>query len=184
MVGLDEMIEVEDFDFFNSKGLRNADNTDDYDYNCAGYALDTFSWYSVYEEGRDCDEEAEEIEKLLDIYTIDEIYDLKLQEYTEKMLNDFPNLRVLKDPTEVKENERLIYFRIFISDKYLEDYDEISTDFHFCWFDKETNHWKEKAGSSEIRNCDYNIKNDLWPLAGDDIFYDSRTVYLALKEGK
>ena len=32
-------------DFFNWRGLRNEDNTDRWDYNCAGFALGTFSWY-------------------------------------------------------------------------------------------------------------------------------------------
>ena len=32
-------------DLFNRNGERNAFNTDQWYYNCGGYALGTFSWY-------------------------------------------------------------------------------------------------------------------------------------------
>ena len=38
------------FDPKNSNHLRNINNTDKFDYNCGGYALGTFSWYTPFDE--------------------------------------------------------------------------------------------------------------------------------------
>ena len=37
-------------DLFNNERARNIHNTDTYFYNCAGYALGTFSWYQPYDD--------------------------------------------------------------------------------------------------------------------------------------
>lgn len=173
---------LDEFDFFNSKGLRNADNTDCWDFNCAGLALDTFSWYSVYKNGNDCDDEAYEIGELLDSYSLKEIYRIKLEEYVTKMLNDFSNLRVIEDEDELEDDERLIIFRIGIGVDYGYEEKYVSTDFHFRWYNKKEGHWYEKCGSSDIRICDEEMEFDYWPCHGEEFSYDSEPVYLALKE--
>ena len=174
-------------DFFNANGTRNANNTDEDDYNCAGYALNTFSWYIPYKY--DVDEEEFDIEcMLMDEMSKEEIYEVKLAEYINRMLKDFSNLRVLTSPTDVKSNERLIYFRIFyelLSEKSFESDngskisidEQIHTDFHYRYF--ENGKWWEKCGGSELREVPIEEMKGPW-ICGSNI-YDSRTVYLALK---
>lgn len=169
-------IYTEEEDYFNSFKTRNAENTDKYDYNCGGYALNTFSWYRPYE-----DDDEDPIEPLIEEgFTKEEIYEIKLGQYVSTMLNDFPNLRVLTSPTDVKKSERLIFFRFFYE---LEDEDEdgyysgIHTDFHYRFFDSDC--WKEKCGRSDTRICKPEEMEGVWDCGSNH--YDSRTVYLALK---
>lgn len=177
MVGVREYLD--EFDFFNSKGLRNADNTDYWDFNCAGLALDTFSWYSVYKDGNDCEDEAYEIEELLESHSFQEVYKIKLNEYVNKVLKDFPNLRIINDEKELKDSERFIIFRFGAQE---EETGHISTDFHFRWYDKKRGHWYEKCGQGDIEICDWEMKNDYWSCGDEANFYDSDLVYFALKE--
>lgn len=178
---------IED-DFFNAYKTRNCENTDEDDYNCAGYALNTFSWYTPFKG--DSDEEMLNIHCLIeDGMSKEAIYELKLEEYSLKMLSDFPNLRLLTSPTDVKENERLIYFKIFyevysidfldflgMEEEDYNDGDEIHMDFHYRFY--EDGHWHEKCGSTYLRTCD-NEMTSVWDCGCNQ--YDSRTVYFALE---
>lgn len=173
-------------DYYNIKGTRNSDNTDKYEYNCGGYALNTFSWYEPYDIDIDDieDEIAEYIDKGL---SKQEIYEILLDRFTSKLLSEFDNLRLIKDNSEVKEDERLVYFRYFyelVSDfddnwQGTEDsYDYIHSDFHFRFY--EDGHWYEKNGSGPIHTCDGD-ENDgpVW-FCGVNL-YDSPIVKFALK---
>lgn len=170
-------------DYLNSYRNRNAENTDTYDYNCGGEALKTYSFYFPYYI--DADEEDERIAEMIeDGMDAEEIKELLLTEYTEKMLEDFPDtLRILSKPTEVLPNERLIYFRVALEifdDELPYSYTGIDTDFHFCYF--EDGHWYEKRGGlAPHQNCDERVRSGVWQ-SGRGLCYDSRTVYLALKE--
>lgn len=89
-------------DLFNRHNLRNASNTDQFEYNCAGFALGTFSWYCPSHTGdvwgwRDWDMDyMEELTK----------------ECVEIMLNDFADLRVIADMNELGVGEYAIAFRV------------------------------------------------------------------------
>ena len=174
------MIAIEERkDYLNSLGLRNADNTETEDYNCGGEALGTYSFYMPY--NGDTEDQEDKIAELIDQeYSREEIYMFLLAEYTDFMLSDFPNLRVLSNPTEIKSNERLIYFRIGFELEGLDDegyYDCVHFDFHYRYF--EDGHWYEKCGECDGRQiCDNDMEGD-WECGYN--IYDSRTVYLALE---
>lgn len=168
-----------EYDYLNSQGLRNVDNTDVDDYNCGGYALNTFSWYMPY-EGETEDQEFKVSDMIEADFSLEEIYEILLSDYTSYMLNEIEGLRLLTDPTEVKKNERLIYFRIFVDligyDSETEYYDDVHFDFHYRYF--ENGHWYEKCGGDDLRTCDEDMESD-WECGYN--VYDSRTVYLALE---
>ena len=98
---------------------NNLNNTDKCDYNCGGYALETFDWYRPRIESLRCTRKAGA--------TIESCVDF--------MLEDFPNLRKAESIDDVKENEYLIAFRLG------ED------DFHFLKRAK-NHHWYHKRGAS------------------------------------
>lgn len=87
-------------DLFNRNNQRNADNTEEGTYNCAGYALGTFSWYLPHDENT----WGHHFSKM----------DMELitEECVHNMLNDFSDLRVINDLREVKRSEYAIAFRV------------------------------------------------------------------------
>lgn len=115
-------------DLFNIHNARNAENTDQFDYNCGGYALGTFSWYlpSRTDEmwgfwlRRDKSELAEITEMAVKV-----------------MLEDFADLRVISSVDEVQTNEFAIAFRC-------------SSDGDFHYVRQFRNRWYHKCGVSDI----------------------------------
>ena len=89
-------------DFFNKLGTRNAQNTRVFEYNCGGYALNTFSWYCPHNIGSD---------RYYSSYT-----EKGMQKTTQNavafMLKEFSDLRVIKDIKELAQDEYAIAFRI------------------------------------------------------------------------
>lgn len=73
-------------------------------YNCGGFALNTKDWYIPYPD-------AEEIEYMENL-VIEKGKLVLLEMFVEHMLNEFPNLRLIKDEEELKDYESLILFRI------------------------------------------------------------------------
>lgn len=115
-------------DLFNHSNARNVQNTNQQDYNCAGYALGTFSWYlptHTDEIWGDWFEDDTEIAKVT-------------QMCVKVMLEDFADLRVIADMSELGINEYAIAFRI-----------SSDGDFHYMKqsFYKE---WKHKTGWGDI----------------------------------
>ena len=94
------------------------------DYNCGGYALNTFDWYRPYEN---------EFEEYF-------ATDRKgMQRYVDHMLEEFSgSLRVINSLKELRENEYAIAFRTR------------KTDFHYCKRAK-SGHWTHKPGWAPIR---------------------------------
>lgn len=78
-------------DCFNHKHERNIRNTDKFSYNCAGYALETFSWYIPLTSGKN-----------KSYY-----YNTMIQ----AMLKDFPDLRIIKKISDLQFDEYAIAFR-------------------------------------------------------------------------
>lgn len=119
-------------DPFNNQNRRNGFNTDRDDYNCGGFALGTYSWYIPDPDGswfgfRCYDLDEEDMEEV----TVRAV---------EKMLLDFPDLRVISTLAEIQANEYGIAFRV-----------SSDGDFHFC---KQFtgNLWYHKPGRSKIRS--------------------------------
>lgn len=78
-------------DYFNHKHERNIRNTNKIFYNCAGYALETFSWYIPLTSGINNSRH----------------YDIMVQ----TMLEDFPDLRIIKKISDLQFDEYAIAFR-------------------------------------------------------------------------
>jgi hypothetical protein len=173
-------------DYYNVKGTRNSNNTDDFEYNCGGYALNTFSWYEPYDVDIDIIEE--DIAEYIDHgYLKEQIYNILLSRFVKHILKDFKTLRTIKDKSELKSDERLIYFRYFfelVSDfddnwNGTEDsYDYIHSDFHFRFY--ENNHWYEKNGSGPIHMCDGEDNDGPVWICGANA-YDSPIIKFAMK---
>lgn len=131
-------------DLFNFQRKRNIKNTCKALYNCAGYALGTFSWY--------CPNEEDEwywgfMEDLSDA----EMF-AKTFETVNFMLKDFKGrLRLIKSVDEIQENEYAIAYRV-------------SSDGDFHFMKKMANGWHHKQGGSKnilVESEDY-VLNGIW----------------------
>jgi hypothetical protein len=114
--------DFESYDYLNIKKKRNADNTDTEDYNCGGYAFETYSWYSPY--NTDFDERCDEVRDFLrNGGSVEDAFEVFLQVDTESMLEDFEGrLRVVESERAIiKDDEVLIAYRLRIIPRYNED---------------------------------------------------------------
>lgn len=143
-------------DELNLNGERNIQNTSKIDYNCGGYALETFNWYMPYEKelryklyGVNCGE-----------YTLEQT----LQIAIDFMLKDFNgSLRLIDSVEELKDNEYAIAFKIG------------NHDFHYAKRSKSGNWFHKMGGNSKIfRMSKEKIFSDSW-ING----YVSKTVLFA-----
>ena len=117
-------------DALNRQGHRNTANTDIDDYNCAGYALSTYSWYCPYDKWW-----ARRFEtKIKCLKGYKKIF---MHHAIETMLKDFPTLRRIHLPDEATPNERVIALRL------------ADHDFHFMY--RGLNKvWYQKMGGTEL----------------------------------
>lgn len=128
-------------DLFNNERARNIHNTDTYFYNCAGYALGTFSWYCPYDDydlfSLLCDsDELEEITKLTVFH----------------MLKDFEGkLRVISSLEELRKDEYAIAYRV-------------SSDGDFHFMKKARTRWHHKQGNTPtiLTESEDNVLNSIW----------------------
>lgn len=129
-------------DLFNNERARNIHNTDTHLYNCAGYALGTFSWYCPNEE--DWEYWGENLSDV-EMFT-------KTFETINFMLKDFKgHLRLIRSVDEVQENEYAIAYRV-------------SSDGDFHFMKKMADGWHHKRGGSAhiyIATEDY-VLNEIW----------------------
>lgn len=142
-------------DPFNRLNCRNVSNTKKDTYNCAGYALETFSWYCPYDGMYDCEEWAFASEYRMSEWTVKCVH---------KMLEDFPTLRVIDRTDDAHDNETVIVFRL-------------SSDGDFHYIKRGKNHlWYHKCGGSE----EINIMPEKEVFSKEWIFrYDGPLVLLA-----
>ena len=128
-------------DLFNNERARNIHNTDTYFYNCAGYALGTFSWYCPYDDDLSfvlsCNSGAfEEITK----------------QTVSHMLKDFKGkLRVISSLEELREDEYAIAYRV-------------SSDGDFHFMKKARTRWHHKRGNTPtiLTESEDNVLNSIW----------------------
>lgn len=197
-VDADISLKEESGDYLNRKNNRNRNNTYQCDYNCGGFALNTFNWYKPYEGSFEWREQllidwsgeyydmhghlvddprnvAAELENRL--LTRDVLY----------MLRQFKGkLRRVNGLEDLWEGERLIAYRVGLQygfneeEETLEDFD---IDFHFRYFDEETKCWVEKLGSGPARSCftEDELESDELPWIEPFWSYTSDVVYLALQ---
>ena len=127
------------------------DNIDRWDYNCGGYALETYDWYLPY----DRDEGYFYINELLD--EAGELVTLAQLKY--RILADFPELKLVSQQ-EVQDKlidyhtYQIIAFRIELGG---------NCDFHFMKLGKNGS-WYEKRGASyKIHRHSFNdVFDDCW----------------------
>lgn len=131
-------------DLFNIQRKRNINNTEKHLYNCAGYALGTFSWYCPNEEDW-------EYWGTLDDWD-DMTMLMKTGETVQFMLKDFAGrLRLIGSVEEVNDNEYAIAYRL-----------SRDGDFHFM--KKMANGWHHKRGNTDriyVESEDYVLKK-IW----------------------
>lgn len=131
-------------DLFNVQRKRNISNTKRHLYNCAGYALETFSWYCPNEEDWGYwgyDEDLSDAEMFA-----------KTFETVQFMLKDFKgHLRLIGSVDEIQENEYAIAYRV-------------SSDGDFHFMKKMANGWHHKRGNTSriyVESEDYAL-NKIW----------------------
>ena len=128
-------------DLFNNERARNIHNTDTRFYNCAGYALGTFSWYHPYDD--------------YDIFSLlcdsDELEEITKQTVSH-MLKDFEGkLRVISSLEDLKKDEYAIAQRV-------------SSDGDFHFMKKARTRWHHKRGSMStiFTESENNVLNSTW----------------------
>lgn len=180
-------------DWLNVQRTRNCANTDVDDYNCGGYCLNTFSWYNPYIDY--CKEEgytgmADWIQDMLWgwEHSIEEVYDTLIKIGRDQILQDFEDtVRLIHNPDDVREDEKLVVYKIGIvltEDEYGDMYLE-HTDFHFKQW--EGTYWSDKLGGGELRMQYVPLEemieetwvNSWWNGNG----YNSEPVLFAVKRG-
>ena len=133
-------------DLFNFQHKRNIGNTQKRLYNCAGYALGTFSWYCPNEEDNGYWDDGYWGD--LDDTTML----MKTAETVQFMLKDFAGrLRLIGSVEEVRDNEYAIAYRL-----------SRDGDFHFM--KKTKNGWHHKRGWTDriyVESEDYVLK-EVW----------------------
>lgn len=147
------------------------------DYNCGGYALETYDWYLPY--GYDEDREDAVNELILEGCSETEIYSILRDRDLSNMLRDFKDrIRIIHNELEALENERIIAYRFFIefiSYGGAVYYD--NSDFHYRV--KTSTGWVEKNGCAPVSK----VKNMslVSPWIAECGTYDSEIILLAFK---
>lgn len=152
-------------DFFNTQKLRTVQNTLAFEYNCGGYALNTYSWYCPHQwkTDRNYNPSTKLASKTVTRHAVN------------FMLKEFNNLRVIKDIEELQPNEYAIAFRIGGVDG--------NHDFHFMKRNA-NGRWYSKSGGMPIRSIKTaKVFADCWELGeyGVKIKYYGELVLFAKK---
>lgn len=133
--------------------IRTIKNTDKRRYNCAGYALKTFTWF-------DFDD--------FNYYSTMKQKNAEVTKLSKVLLKQFPTMRIIKALPELQSNEYPIAFRVG------------SHDFHFMCRGK-NKHWYHKMGNEPKINriTESEVLNECWE--GSSCTYDSKIVLFAKK---
>lgn len=169
-------------DYLNSKRRRDNRNTSRHEYNCGGYALNTFSWYypsncSTFDEAENYWAEREDNLLLAaeDFGTEYALHHYVLLDAYEMIKSFNGKLRRIFCVNEARKNERIVAYRIGC------DIDNWTTDFHFIFKDYGEKKWHHKMGDKNIdrnRFTDEEVLCKIWDCGYLD--YDSEIILLAL----
>ena len=145
-------------DGFNQFGTRSRKNVEGWQFNCGGYALETYNWICPYDTEEDSD-------RLFDDWYSSMSSNDKLEETVEWMLERVPDLRRVNGVEDLEDDEYLIAYKCGRSD------------FHYCKR-LPNGQWWHKMGSSRTRRiAEHKVYSDTW-LGGK---YDSETAFFAKK---
>ncbi len=133
-------------DPFNKKGERNPSNVSLWAYNCGGYALGTYSWYCPSYELRSWAGGRDEWYEL-DDYAMR----IRTKRAVRWMLQDFHDLRVIVDLSEIERDEYAIAFRV-------------SSDGDFHFIRQGTGRlWYHKPGGEKVQTMsEEEVFSDCW----------------------
>lgn len=150
-------------DRLNIKRLRNIENTSRREFNCGGYALDTFSWYCPFSRND------WNLENLLRLFDGD--YMAVLQYTVDYMLKEFKGkLRVIQSLAELQKGEEAIGYRIETS----------CWDFHYVRRKQNGSWYGKMGGCPEIHRYTeeevFDCESDAWQNGR----YDSEMILFAL----
>lgn len=170
-------------DPYNKHKTRNSYNTRNEEYNCMGYALDTYTWLCPY----DRELIVNHIEELCYDYEMNFniVANILLEEYTNWILEHFDNVKPCKEPkySKLKNNEYIIAMRVYVDEDFGEEYYE--DDDNYCEFYPDYDHhflkyengkWSDKPGSLEIRET----PKDPWHNDSCDFYYNSNTQFFVV----
>ena len=156
-------------DEYNVNGNRTLKNVSRDQFNCGGYALETFSWILPCDTETEC-EEWYDFDMWEHDYDEDD-FNESAKRGAEWMLNNIPNLRQVSSPDEkLEEGEWLIGFKVGAGYG--------TGDFHYI---KRTpsGRYYHKPGASRVRRMSKKeALSDNWC----DGKYTSRTIWLARKK--
>ena len=144
------------YDDFNLDHERNVRNTPIYDYNCMGYALDTYSWLFAYLK----DGETDPFDYGVDKEEQEEV----LKSCAEYLLDNFPLAPITREEAyNARSKKEIVAFRI------------AEYDFHFM-VRRKNGSWYHKMGSTSI--CRINKEVVFAPVwkSNHDI-YDSEILF-------
>ena len=144
------------YDDFNLDHERNVRNTPIYDYNCMGYALDTYSWLFAYLK----DGETDPFNYGVDKSEQKEV----LKSCAEYLLDNFPLSPITREEAyNARDKKEIVAFRI------------AEYDFHFM-VRRKNGSWYHKMGSTEIRRINKEVVfAPVWKSNHD--IYDSEILF-------
>lgn len=147
-------------DTLNLQRRRNYRNTEKYEYNCGGYALENYAWYLPYSEDQRWD---------MSIYESSEDSDDLAIKMVSHMLKDYKGrMRKINDVKELRQGEYAIAFR---ASKW-------HGDFHYAKLGKNGVWYHKMGGSERIRVMS---KEEVFGSSWCCGLYDSKVHLLALK---
>lgn len=160
--------------YLSREKVPNENNTDVIEYNCGGWAFQTFDWFTPYNMEK-MKSRFYDLESCIYI-EVEKIQDRFLWEDVDYMLGTFDNLRVIDSIDEVSEKSTVIAYRIGV----FEDVDEYDYDFHFKV--RRNGVWSEKIGGYSIQSCtEEDIFSD-WVNPYDNFEYSSELILFELEE--
>ena len=173
-----------DEDYLNNKKTRNAQNCENEDYNCGGFALETYSWYKPFSKNYPA---KKVIKRSLEFFRNTpfapepyekEVKELLVRRAIRTMLSDFPNLKKIdtEGAKRLPKEHKHIAFRICFSfnGDYENIYNRYGYDYDFHYVVRLKGSWYEKMGSSSIRKIKFQFEP--WEY-GSIYVYDSRIVF-------
>lgn len=140
--------------YLNLSRERDVSNTDRQEYNCGGFALETFSWYIPYD--------GDDYFELVDYY--DEDLSLVTEHCVNHMLNEVPGLRLINAVSDARKDEKVVLFRVG------------PTDFHYVKY--EDGEYLHKIGSTPIMSMS---EEEVYSRAWCYGKYNGEIVIFALK---
>lgn len=155
-----------------------------FDYNCGGFALQTYDWVTPYdyeEETPDAWNEEDRISFIEECISKNINHKMIIEEVlkrdTEYLLHKYPNLREISIE-DYPINERVIAYRIGIDFDGLDIFSDEDTDFHFRI--RIGGVWYEKLGIGKVSKCVCKNIYDDW--APGDFTYNSPIKFFILKD--